>query len=1171
MEARGVRQPTWSRFRSLVLALLILVSPDAVAIQPSGGEALATYKEFTASVPQAAGRSSLNVLRVDSESRDAFLDDESLQTLVRAALQSAATKRYVRVADVRIEGYHGETQVYWGAASSQTNWNLETRFSLPQAIEKVDFSPSGVSGLLTLAHQVKSQRQATSGRLPLYEQAVSTRAEQLLDRARSDFGSQLESIDEAGGLAAVRAMQGRVLEALDTVGLARHAADFAAMADAEVLRRENALLSGAAAALREANADDLFAVLNLGVSVEDLHQSLVEHGTVRAAEALEQLVHDQVEARLGQESTWTAFHAELRVFSDDARSLPELLVVGEDLQVLEETQPALIPYVDAVAIRMEEVLLTSFDADVAGIADAGQSVFDTPALALEVLELAEWYLEWGAEDLAEGILDAGEGRIAVLSEQSYERFKSEVERRDVLQTTTRQLRDELQFFYEHAEIVPNADAYVELVSSTLNRLQAQLSADLLERLGLPQGTKGIGISVAGHQLDIGTFAENLSNAGHRLIAATADARGDEGHYLSSITIATDDGVEVTIGGGPEHEGDPHFTGSFLQVQDESEDLYPNEWLALMLQLGAVVPTGNIDPSGVADSDRFASDPFDPQKVVEQGVFAEELVYDVALEASLLAIEENPDEPRFYFHAGRTLWAMGEKEEATLFFERAHTDGYPAASYALGSLLLESVMSLGDNEMPKVTDLRRAKQYFQVAADSGYAIAEPQVEMVAQLMAGMSPDFSQGFQMPALVRAIYTGNVDNLVAAPERERTNHIYYFFNLRGVVAEQHEGFRNSVLLSEIDSFAPETIKNAWALEDRIVEQVDDPRNPANMLMMLQEYMTGMEQMMADPDFWSDVLTVDSRFPEAAGCDGAILMMYIGHDDEEIVRVFGNLLAYLRRVNGWDAHAAQDAANNSLRSPEKQLTSNQQILRDQLVSATRRYMDSVDRIGIPAAAADRVAIAIAEGVAESKVIQAELGDRLLEETESGTIFKVPRLLSLAEGEINSQASKVAARRLVDSVTYAHPLVVHGYGGLFQWRPEELEFPAGYVERLEGQLPSGAGALFREHLVEAGRAVWDCTWSLEGDDATQVRAALSEYRDALKTARVIKASYVPASGNRGVVSVRYFWYGNVPDWFWEFRDRIPSADSVFEYWGQQPLQSAPLRLNDADAEIMRPR
>jgi tetratricopeptide (TPR) repeat protein len=146
-------------------------------------------------------------------------------------------------------------------------------------------------------------------------------------------------------------------------------------------------------------------------------------------------------------------------------------------------------------------------------------------------------------------------------------------------------------------------------------------------------------------------------------------------------------------------------------------------------------------------DSLAAHPEDKNRL-GTGVADGKIISRAAIEKCRLAVEQNPDEARFYFQLGRAYWAAKQYDEALEAFLKAEEMEYAPAYYYLGQTyekgLVEGVKS----------DAAAARNLYLIAASEGF---EPAVRAYRESIGDM-PDFSE-FKQPELMQALYEGNME----------------------------------------------------------------------------------------------------------------------------------------------------------------------------------------------------------------------------------------------------------------------------------------------------------------------------------------------------------------------------------------------------------------------------
>lgn len=166
-------------------------------------------------------------------------------------------------------------------------------------------------------------------------------------------------------------------------------------------------------------------------------------------------------------------------------------------------------------------------------------------------------------------------------------------------------------------------------------------------------------------------------------------------------------------------------------------------------------------NSVTDCDYLAADPHDPQKYTS-GVSTENIDADSAIDACMIALENDTENPRLQYQLARALSIAGEEDAALEFYELADESGYSAASYHLGEIFF-----LAEDGGEEYFDVAMA--YYKDAADGGYAPAKE-----------VASEFDDYFKERSLnIREMRRGQwLSNFIKGHQVKKTKDNQYYLN---------------------------------------------------------------------------------------------------------------------------------------------------------------------------------------------------------------------------------------------------------------------------------------------------------------------------------------------------------------------------------------------------------
>ncbi len=149
---------------------------------------------------------------------------------------------------------------------------------------------------------------------------------------------------------------------------------------------------------------------------------------------------------------------------------------------------------------------------------------------------------------------------------------------------------------------------------------------------------------------------------------------------------------------------------------------------------ALAGTADVAETPAAACDALAAHPGDPAKPAEvEGIATGDIVLVPALDACRLAIEEDPNVPRYHYQLGRVFYDKGDFEQAYREFATAADAGYAAARGAQGYLL--------DEGLGTTADKTRAVVLYRQAAEADVAFAAHNLGVLLREGDGVPVDYA----------------------------------------------------------------------------------------------------------------------------------------------------------------------------------------------------------------------------------------------------------------------------------------------------------------------------------------------------------------------------------------------------------------------------------------------
>lgn len=811
-----------------------------------------------------------------------------------------------------IFGLNQDEKIYVGKGAFDGALKLEEVFELYGEIEKTDFLPDSVAGILTLSRNKKLQRDKTGISIERLDSAFEKRAEAMTESALNDLKQTLASVSgtEAEALKKIDDICDRLYSAIRFLGVKGVSGRFKQVEGLENQKRLELVFDSIRSSLDSFVPQSLDALLLHEDNYSEYAELFKSCGLTDAEKLLVELNESKVSSTLQSNDFKATFVAELQVSPISKDAVGELNEYGLILEEYSSRYADLGQYVEAVQGRMGEIMVSYFEQLSVQLNSLGEVVFDIPAL-LEIEEQeVSWFIEWEAYDLALETELAFALRVTDLIDDGLNQYQSQISELAPEHASLDSLELDLGFFREFEEQFVGINSYTLASEKRISEIIREVEQVTIDRLELSESDLKTRVDISGHQISLLQCAKYLEENGHSLIAiGRTESSGSGAHKLlhhfgwvdseksvSSLVIKTSGGEQFTFSMAFAGSDESVFIPDEIESGDSIEDIHSNEWTAVAINLDLVRPNAKRGLNGATDSDRFSADPNDPLRVVEYGVFDSEMHTEIAVQASLAAIEEYPDEGRYYFNMGRALFVAGEMEDASDFFKIALENGYKTANHFLAEIAIYPVFNLDPNQvdMP-ITRLRQAKAYYAKSAEIEYPGAAEQITMVSDMLSGYRPDFSgSGMVSFEFIQNVYDNNLPWLIDSFEKrsgsERKDRYYscyaYLSIMARKLAARHGISSTSPSYQQITSTEPSSYASAMNKLYNIVSDL-------NGFRMIGTLLLG-SGMTSEENKWK-VKALD--YGESVEHDIDILDFSLQGDAGEAERIISNIANFIRYI----------------------------------------------------------------------------------------------------------------------------------------------------------------------------------------------------------------------------------------------------------------------------------
>lgn len=531
-----------------------------------------------------------------------------------------------------------------------------------------------------------------------------------------------------------------------------------------------------------------------------------------------------------------ALKSELAALPPDWDGIEKVIGIADDLEKAAEKETRLATLRAPLHGRAAELAAAREAEFLSSLPDYGPHYSEVPFLIEDADEEAAHFRAIGADAAADKILTAAVERAGVIVEGSRRDFATELADMNISRETVAELAAQAQAFDVMGELVEGYKGYAELTRKRLEVVKTELGALALKRAGLPKEAASLPLFDGKGGMALGEFIDLADASGNRVTEvsfsdrANAAARPLMAKVPAAIAGKTLTGIKVTLADetkvfikfreaetpkGWVFVGEGRASGDGLV-----EPIAAAEWQRLRTTIAKQPPTGIIGSDGFTEADHLAAEPGDPQGVTP-GVALEALDVEAALEASIAALERNPEQPRFQFYCGRILLAAGENESAEVFLRAAAQQNYAAASVALGEIELAKINLEGDESLKAVIPkLENVLTYFNAASAQKHRVASARAEEISKIidstkaaLAQFTPPFDAGyFNKPNALKAIY--NLDwgylaglNNMSLYDKQAIRPMglkFYLSGLTEIIARRIPEFKDSALRKSIYELMP-------------------------------------------------------------------------------------------------------------------------------------------------------------------------------------------------------------------------------------------------------------------------------------------------------------------------------------------------------------------------------
>jgi tetratricopeptide (TPR) repeat protein len=353
-----------------------------------------------------------------------------------------------------------------------------------------------------------------------------------------------------------------------------------------------------------------------------------------------------------------------------------------------------------------------------------------------------------------------------LTQSSYPDFSRRLDALPPDPAVAEGLREEAALFSSRAEVIPAFERYQTSALQTASALDQKWCDLTFSEAGLKRADSDLQIFDGEGGMSLREIVCAATRKGHTVSGKRHGLFS--GNVSLNIKDPSGEEIPVTLEEERTRSGDKILVGTSIGESSISRE----DWAAYVQALSEPQVSGLPDGNGVTDCDRLASDPDDPQSIA-RGINSADIELERALEACVLALEFDPENPRLQYQLGRALYLAGDEEPAIELFDLADKSGYVMASYQLGEMLF--LQGLDDAEL-----LDAAHEYYASAAEGGYEAAKESIAQVQEMLSLLRPSFTKEmFKRPNLIKAAYEENFSGVEGARNR------LYYMSLFGTYSQ--------------------------------------------------------------------------------------------------------------------------------------------------------------------------------------------------------------------------------------------------------------------------------------------------------------------------------------------------------------------------------------------------
>ena len=891
-----------------LLCVFLAFSYNGVCQQePSSTREIATAGKITSYIEPGRERYFDQIVLLRAADAKAFANSSPDLIKVTEGTRAILTSRMPRSRKINYVGTVNSHIVYVGSAALSDEWKLKTEFELQREIASIRSIRPDYKGLDVLAKRMAALdalrgqfSSAPMGEMLIHPDVTGT------------FRRHIEA-----NMTPILGMLAMELKALpgDDTGIAKFPALYSEITD--LIGRFTKPDGARLAAIRDEARADLHkrAFLHSAAklrsaemtwrtapSVRDgfsrlsaaLKSAGDEAGAAKLTAAIDQHIQKFVDGTGG-----AAFASELSSLPPDWDGIEKVIAMSSDLEKAVEKEDRLAALRVPLHGRAAEMAAAREAEFLASLADYGPHHSEVPFLIEDADEEAAHFRAIGADAAAEKILNAAIERGRVILAGSRNDFSAEVDALSSTHSTVVELTAQAQAFEVMAELIDGYKTYAELTRKRLDAIKGEMVNLIFQRSGLPREAIPLPIFDGKGGMTIGEFAFLADAARHRVTEIDLAERNNPAGRALSVKVPAASAKKALTALRVKMADESQVFIKFNEVETPKgwvfvaearaandgivQPISADEWQRLRTSIARQVPTGIIGVDGLTEADHLAADPGDPRRVTA-GVPLDALDLNAALEASIAALERNPEEPRFYFYCGRLLLAADDSKNAEPFLKLALAKGYPAAGAALGEMALGQVDFEGSERATVlVSKLEEAVNYFTKASAIGHQDAQERVGALrATLESAKSrllPDYTERFmKRPLIMKALYesdTAKLDDQNTDKQAVR----YYILGIRSFLI-------GAEFVSEDSSMSREFLKYAPISVQRLSSASNEPSGQSNNLFSV------LFGIMQD----TEILTSAYVSGIAAGEGDAGYIVDFFEDDNDLTRLYAQMLSFLQR-----------------------------------------------------------------------------------------------------------------------------------------------------------------------------------------------------------------------------------------------------------------------------------